>query len=507
MKLQLARNAVSNLLGALVPALVALGTVPLVVKGLGNAGYGVYSLVTAIVGYFAVIDINVTAGSVKFIAQFNARRDSTSVGATISFGIMVYALLGAIGALGIYCGARYLVTEVFSVPPALADEAVATLKLAALGFFIGQLQNYLQSVPQALMRYDVSSRIEMLFGVVVPLLTVLVLMRGYGLFEVILLRVGASAVHCLVLWRSIVRLLPGLAAHLGRPGRAIRRELLGFSAWSFLSRFASLSNAYADKLIIGALAGVTALAWFTVASALASRVLGLTYRLSGVIFPAASALSARGELARLDSLYLKATRYVVFLNAAMLVLLAVFSEKILLYWMNPEFARHGAVVLAVMAASQFVDSLTSLPSLVNDGMGQPRVSGLFALARAGAGLLIVYAGTAAWGINGAAWGHLLASTLFSAAFIAYVHGRTVPTTLRRLLLRSYAPTLYGALGVALCAGVADRLLARTATGFVFLLAATSAVLFAHGTLFVLDKDDRSVAWTRVKACWGQVQGS
>ena len=62
-----------------------------------------------------------------------------------------------------------------------------------------------------------------------------------------------------------------------------------FSAWSFLSRFAALSYAYADKLIIGALAGVTALAWFTVASTLANRVLGLTYRLSGVFFPAASA--------------------------------------------------------------------------------------------------------------------------------------------------------------------------------------------------------------------------
>jgi hypothetical protein len=74
-------------------------------------------------------------------------------------------------------------------------------------------------------------------------------------------------------------------------------------------------------------------------------------------------------------------------------------------------------------------------------------------------------------------------------------------------LRGYAPTVYGVLGVALCAGVADRLFARTAFDFVFLLAATSAMLFAHGMLFVLDKDDLSVAWTRVKACWGQEQGS
>jgi hypothetical protein len=81
----------------------------------------------------------------------------------------------------------------------------------------------------------------------------------------------------------------------------------------------------------------------------------------------------------------------VFLNASVLVLVAVFAYQILYYWMNPQFAAHGAVVLAVMALSQFIDSLTSLPSLVNDGMGHPRLSGMFALARALAGLGMVYA--------------------------------------------------------------------------------------------------------------------
>ena len=502
MKLRLASNAVANLLGALVPSLVALGTVPLVVRGLGDASYGVYSLVTAIVGYFAVIDINVTAGSVKFIAGFSARKEHARIGETVFFGIIVYALLGVVGALGLFGSAHVLVTSVFNVPAALAAEATTTLQLAALGFFLGQLQNYLQSVPQALMRYDVSSRLEMLFGVAVPLLTVLVLINGYGLFDVVLMRVAASALHCLVLWRAIRRLLPDLA--LRWPARATQRGLLSFSAWSVLSRFASLSYAHADKLIIGALAGVTALAYFTVAATLANRMLGLTYRLAGVLFPAASALAANGELARLDRLYLKATRYVVFLNAAMLVLVAVFAHQILLYWMNAQFARQGALVLAVMAAAQFVDSLTSLPSLVNDGMGHPRVSGMFAVVRACAGVLIVWLGVARWGIDGAAWGHLAASLLFSIAFIGYVHGRTVPTALRRLLLRGYAPTLYGVLGVAVFAEIAERLFVRTAFDFVFMLAATVALLFLVGMLFVIDKDDRLVAWARVKACLGQL---
>ena len=488
MKLSLARNAWSNLLGAAIPALVMLGTVPLVVRGLGEAGYGVYALVTAIAGYFAVMDINLTAGSVKYIAQHRARGEERQVAETVSFGLASYAAIGLLGGLGIGAGAAWFVDSLFAVPAALREEARATLQLAAVGFLLGQLQNYLNSVPQSLMRYDISGRVEMLFGTLVPLGTVGVLLLGHGLFEVILLRVAASGVHCLVLWRAIRRLLP-----LWRwrwPGRAARVSLLQFSAWSFLSRFAALSYAHADKLMIGALVGVTGLAYFTVAATLANRVLSLSFRLSGVFFPAASALAAQGGLARLDQVYVKATRYVVYLNASILVLVSVFAHRILAYWMDDTFARNGATVLAVIALAQFIDSLTSLPSLVNDGMGHPRVSGLFAAARALTGLAIVYAGVVGWGIDGAAWGHLTAATLFAGAFLLHVHGRTVPTPLPRLLAHGYLPGLAGVAPVALAAGAAEQLLDSSGLDFALLLLATVLLLLMHGMLFVIERADR-----------------
>lgn len=496
MNLRLLRNALSNLAGAAIPALVALATVPLVVRGLGSAGYGVYTLVTAIVGYFAVLDINVTAGSVKFIAQYNASADRGRISETVVFGLLVYGGLGVVGALGLFSGAHWFVHSVFGVPAALSAEAVATLKLSALGFLIGQLQGYLQSVPQSLMRFDVSSRYEVAFGIVVPLLTVLVLMLGYGLFEVILVRIVASALNCLVLWLAIRNLLPELSWRT--PGAAIRRELLAFSAYSFLSRFASLSYSYADKLVIGALVGVTGLAYFTVAASLANRVLSLTFRLSGVLFPAASSLAATGQLERLNRLYLKASRYITFINAAVLVLVSVFAWPILYFWMDASFAANGALVLAVMALSQFVDSLTNLPSLVNDGMGHPRVTGVFAMCRALLGLAAVYAGVLGWGIDGAAWGHLAASSLLVTAFMVFVHGRTVPTRLRALALHAFGPSLLPVGAVALAAALARPLAGPGFLDQLLLVLLTAALLGVCGLLFVAEKDDKTLAWSKVK---------
>ncbi|WP_229425537.1 oligosaccharide flippase family protein [Massilia sp. Se16.2.3] len=482
------------------PALAALATVPLVVAGLGEAGYGLYSLVTAIVGYFAVIDINVTAGSVKYIAAQHARAEHDSVAETLCFGFTVYLLIGTLGALGLYGAAPWLAAEVFAVPATLAGEAVSCLRLAALGFLLGQLQSYLNSVPQGLMRFDVSGRIEMVFGTLVPLLTVAVLMLGQGLYEVIALRVVASALHCLVLWRGVKRLLPRLRWRW--PDRALRGSILGFSAYSFLSRFAALSYAHADKLVIGALVGVTGLAYFTVAATLANRVLGLTFRLSGVFFPATSALAAGGELARLGRAYLKATRYLVYVNAAMLVLLAVFAHPLLTARMGADFARSGALVLALMALSQFVDSLTSLPTLVNDGMGYPRLSGVFALARALVGLVLVYAGVAGWGIEGAAWGHLLASLLFTVSFLVVVHGRTVPTQLSHLCAHAYLPGIGAAAIAAVFAGAAERWFDRGSLDFALIALISAALLALLGMVFVVERDDRRWAWAWVKAMAG-----
>jgi O-antigen/teichoic acid export membrane protein len=166
--------------------------------------------------------------------------------------------------------------------------------------------------------------------------------------------------------------------------------------------------------------------------------------------------------------------------------------------MNAAFARNGALVLAVMALSQFVDSLTNLPSLVNDGMGHPRVSGTFALVRALLGLVVVYLGVLWWGIDGAAWGHLLASVVLTTAFLLAVHGRTVPTRLARLASQAYLPAMLPvglvALAAALCRPLAgDQLLDQ-----VLLVLLTGALLAVCGAVLVIDKDDKTLAWAKVK---------
>ena len=66
---QFARNSIFNFLGAATPALANLVAVPVLVNHLGEADYGLLTLVLALVGYFSLLDISATQGSTRFIAE------------------------------------------------------------------------------------------------------------------------------------------------------------------------------------------------------------------------------------------------------------------------------------------------------------------------------------------------------------------------------------------------------------------------------------------------------
>lgn len=493
--MSLLRNAAFNFLGAAIPAVLAIATIPYIVSVLGASNYGLLALITSIVGYFALLDVNITASSTKYVSQYKASGDSHRLNETICFGLLIYGSIGLVGMTGLYFSARLLVTAIFAVPVDKQSEATIAIQIAALGFFFGQVQAYLQSLPGALMRYDISGRIEAIFGTLVPLTTIALLYTGHGLVALVWLRVGMSLLQAVLMAYMLHRLIPTL--RWSTPSKDIRNLMMSFSAYSFLSRLAALTYANADKLIIGARVGVSALTLYVVPATLANRVMSLVFRLSGVMFPHASALAAQGRMKELERDYLSASRYLLFINGGVALVLATLANPILSLWLNPEFARTGTTVMIMIALAQWVDSTTNLPSLVNDGLGHPKVSGMFALARAALGLGLIFLGVWNFGLEGAAGAHLLASIVMSLAFILYVHGRTVPISLRNLYRQAYLPVILALIPIALT-GI--FLMPFAQGGWLQLLvsgAAMGSLLFVTGVWWICLPSHRATLMARI----------
>jgi O-antigen/teichoic acid export membrane protein len=64
-----ARNTALNIVGRVVPLLVALAAMPYVVRHLGPDRFGLLALAWMVVGYFALFDLGIGPATTKFVAE------------------------------------------------------------------------------------------------------------------------------------------------------------------------------------------------------------------------------------------------------------------------------------------------------------------------------------------------------------------------------------------------------------------------------------------------------
>ena len=433
------RNSAFHFVGGLLPAVALFVTIPILLHRMGLDAYGALVLITSIVGYFGIIDINATAGTVKYVAQHQARGEHDEIGRVVSFGLLIYLGIGLAGAAALLLCASWLVDTVFKIPLNWRDDALGALKVSAMAFFIGQLQLFLQSIPQALGRFDLSGKFDALFGTLVPLATIAAVLGGGGLTAIVIARLLLSICHCTVLLVAVRLLLPGL--RLRRPDRTTTGKVASFSAFSYLQRLASVTYLNADKLLIGAQQSMSALATYVVPYTLVSRLFSLVQRLMQAIFPLSSALDARGDQAALKATFIYVSRYITFLNLCLCLTLAVFARELLTYWLHAVPDNKAVLVLIIVAYALFVESLSNVPSLVNDGLGRPHITGVAGILRVAAGVVAAW-WVLQWGsIVDVAISQLAVAIIFVPAFIIFVHRKSLPWTFSALALQVYGVNL------------------------------------------------------------------
>ena len=482
------QNAKSNFLAGVLPALVLLATIPVLVRGLGTAEYGLLIVVTSVAGYLSVLDVNVTTGSVKFVAEAHAVGDQDRVSATLSFGLLVYFCIALLGAGAIFFGSDWLASWFSRSGQVDSSLATQAFMVAAIGFAIGQLYSYLISVPQALQRYDLSGRVEIVLGVFAPLLTAGAVYFGGRLTDVLWLRNGIALMG--LCWLAVVirRLLPWLRWNW--PPSGLRRQLMGFSAYAYLARLAAITYQHGDKLVIASVLDVKSVAVYTVPVLLANRLFSTTYRITQVIFPASSALLSQGRQADVHTLLLRSTKFVFAFNACVVVMLWFLGAVFLRVWVGAEFAGIGFLVLLLVSCGALADSLTNGPSLVTDSSGRPDVTGKLSVVRAGVGLTSLLVGAKLGGVVGVALSHFLVSSFFTVVFLSYFSKQVFPMSLLGWLKNGVLPGL-GVASAGLIVGSLVLASLGTAGPVAAVSGAVSAALMMAGLAwrFVLSPTD------------------
>jgi len=396
----IARNTLLNLIGQVLPLLVAVIAIPFVVRGLGTERFGLLSLAWVVMGYFTIFDLGLGRATTKYVAEALGKGEGGQVPQIIWTALTVQAIMGIAGALALFGLTDLLVDRILNIPNELLDEARLTFHLLALGIPVVMITGSFSGVLEAVQRFDLINAVRIPSSILTYLLPLVGLYLGLGLPGIVALILLARLGALIAFMAMNLRIRPELREYSASINLLSR--LFSYGGWITVSNIISPLLVYLDRFLIGSILTISAVAYYTAPYEAVTRLLIISGSLTMTLFPVFSALDRKENSWRQGCLFSRSVKYIFLTTGVAVVVICLFAEEILQIWLGADFVRESTVVLRLLAVGVLVNSLAYAPFALLQGIGRPDLPAKFHLIELPIYIVVVWLMVSHYGIIGAA---------------------------------------------------------------------------------------------------------
>jgi O-antigen/teichoic acid export membrane protein len=398
------------------PVLMVLAA-PFLVHRLGLSQYGIWMVVSAVIGSVGMLSGGFGDAVVKYVSTYRGRKDDAGVVRTIRGTIAINGVLGGVFAAAIIATAPFAASQVFKVEPGLLRACIAALQIGGVILFVRSIESVFVSALRAFERYGPTVKLSLFTRSATILAALLLVWLGCGvkgiMVATLLVALCGAAGQAIAMRSTIgpVLLLPAF-------DKAVLSEIAAFGCFSWLQATAAVAFSHGDKLLVGAFLGTSAVAYYTLCVQAAQPVHGLVSAALNFLFPHISERYESGDTRGVKRAY----RLSMLANFAVVVAIClpmmIFAQRILTIWMGREFAQHAHVLLVSLTAAFGLLAINIVPFYLLLGLGRVRLACVFNLT---AGLMLMASLPLAvphFGIAGAGICRLGYAALLAVPYIA-----------------------------------------------------------------------------------------
>lgn len=381
---------------------------PFIVKRLTVEGYGIYVLVTSLIGYYGILDFGLGSALVKFVSEYNEKREYELSTLYINSAVIFQIVVGFIASCTIFIFAKEI-THLFNVSKYNIGSTIQALKICAFGFFFTFVTGAYKSALQGLQLYKFTSIIDSASNLVLNLSLLIILHLGFGLVGAVTVNV-ATALIVLVIYIIILFRIEKNYRFILKVNFKVMNQIFSFSSFVFLSKISNIFSTYIVRFIVSFFLGPAAVTYYVVPSKIIGAVGGIASSAINVVFPFSSQMNARNDEEGIKKLFIEGSLIFTAVTIPILMLIILFSYPILYVWMGREFADKGWLVLSVITFSSFLGSLSAIPNLILLGQGNSRLIGIFSIITLVTYTIFTPVLTKYYGVTGTAIALLIATS-------------------------------------------------------------------------------------------------
>ncbi len=378
--LSLFRNTGYNLFTQGLLILVSFLVLPSIVHGLGGERFALLSLLWAFVGYFSLLDFGISRAITKYLSGAIVRSDESLAGRIIWSALSLSLLFGGLSMCFIWGISPYVLMNIFKVNPLYYAESLRAFRYAAISIPFMLSFGTIRGIQMAYERFDLVNIFQGVMGLSQWLVSILLVKLGMGLGAILLLTAILRIMSAFSSFFLLHRLLPTIYKSIIIWDKKIIRQLLHFGSWLTVSQIISPLFSYLDRILVGAIISLTALAYYTVPQEALTRLLIVPVSFSTVLFPMFSGQSIFEEnKSKLHEMYARSMKYMVLILLPVSVLIMVYARDILSIWMGTKYSEQGTIIFQIIAIGLFFNSIAQIPTTVLHAFGRPDLTAKFHL--------------------------------------------------------------------------------------------------------------------------------
>lgn len=361
------KNSIWNLVGYVIPSLVAIPALGYMAHKLGPELFGIYTIAIAVVGYAGIFDMGLNRAITREIAIYrNNSAERKKIIASATVFLLALSTLG--GCLVLIFSAS--IVHFLNITAADFVDINNSFKLLALTipiFLLNQLWIAILEGDEKFKAVNIQKSFSSTFIAGMPALFVI--------FDGTLL----SAIAGLLISRIISLLIAFLLVRNEIVQSGMRldlvtfKRLIFFGGWITVSNIISPAMVYFDRFIISNMLGARHVAYYSGPSEAIARLGILPAAVGRAIFPKLSCAGHKDELKR----NMTVSWLLMFAVCAPVVIIGiVFAENILHLWLGTSYAAHSKNILIILLVGFLFNALAQVPFTAIQSAGKAKITAL-----------------------------------------------------------------------------------------------------------------------------------
>jgi len=361
-------NFTYNVIGAVLPLAVALGTVPFYIHQIGLARYGVVSITWVLLGYFGFLDFGLSRASANALAKLGAA-SSRERSPVLVTAFCCNLTLGLCGGLILYVAGSFVLLHIVKIPGSLMAETRDAYPWMAAMLPLGLLSGVTTGALESRERFLLSNALGSfgtMAGQIVPLICAYRI--GPSLDVVIPATLLMRLFTVIISYVIVIRL--EWPVRFFDVSLVWVRKLFGYGSWVTVSSVLNPLMDTSNQLIIGAMLGAASVAIYSVPMMLAMRSQVFATALSRTLFPRNSRSTHQDAV----DVTRRATISISYGFGMVCAPAILICGPFLHLWIGHRFAMASQLIAQILMFGAWTNGIAFLPYGFIQARGKPHVT-------------------------------------------------------------------------------------------------------------------------------------